>query len=72
MGLKLLQHLPDLIRFIYFLFYLLIVSLHSVIDCFDFLINAQFFNKFFLNCYGLSDDKVESFTKNEYGSLVQS
>ena len=28
------------------------------------------YNKFCINCNGLSDDKVVSFTKNEYGSLV--
>ena len=30
----------------------------------------SFYNKYFLNRNGLSDDKVVSFTKNEYGSLV--
>ena len=42
------------------------------IDCFDFLTNNHFYNKFFLNCNGLSYDKVVLFTKNEYGSLVYS
>ena len=41
-----------------------------VINCFDFLPNTHFCNKFLLNLNGLSDDKVVSFTKNEYGSLV--
>ena len=31
---------------------------------------THFYNKFFQNLNGLSDDKVVSFTKNEYGSLV--
>ena len=31
---------------------------------------SLFYNKFFLNCNGLSDDKVVSFSKNEYGSWV--
>ena len=44
--------------------------LDFVIDCFDFLTNTHFYNNFFLNPIGLSDDKVASFTKNEYHSLV--
>ena len=42
--------------------------LNFVIDCFNLLINTHFYNKFFLNCNGLSDDKVVLFTKNKYGS----
>ena len=33
-------------------------------------VHSHFYNKYFLNRNGLSDDKVVSFTKNEYGSLV--
>ena len=44
----------------------------SVIDCFDFLTNTRFYNNFFLNHNGLSDDKVRLFTKNEYSSLAYS
>ena len=40
--------------------------------CFDFLVNSCFYNKFFLNRNGLSDDRVVSFTKNQYDSLVYS
>ena len=36
-----------------------------------FLTNSHFY-KFFLNRNGLSDEKVASFTKNEYGFLFQS
>ena len=36
---------------------------------FSFLINTHFYNKYFLNLKRLFDDKVVSFTKNEYGSL---
>ena len=48
----------------------MLVLLDFVIDCFDFLTNTHFYNMFVLNRNGLSDDKVSSFTKNEYGSLV--
>ena len=43
-----------------------------VINCLDFLTNTHFYNKFFLNLNGLSDDKVVSIAKHEYGSLVLS
>ena len=46
------------------------VLLDFVIDCFNFLTNTHFYNKFFLNRNVLFDDKVVSFRKNEYGSLV--
>ena len=37
---------------------------------FQFFTNSQFYKKFLLNRNALSNDKVVSFTKNEYGSLV--
>ena len=46
------------------------VLVDFVIDCVDFHTNTHFYNKFFLNLNGLSYEKVVSFTKNEYGSLV--
>ena len=39
------------------------VLLAFVIDCFYFLTNTHFYNKFFLNCSGLSYGKVAWFTK---------
>ena len=46
------------------------VLLNFVVDYFNFLTNTHFYNKFFLNLNGLSDDKVVSFPKNEYCALV--
>ena len=42
----------------------------SCYDCFNFLTNTHVYNKFFLNGNALSEDKVVSFARNEYGSLV--
>ena len=42
----------------------------ELINCFDFLANSHFYNTFFLNLNGLSDEKVVSFAKNENGSSV--
>ena len=46
------------------------VLLNFVTHCFNFLTNTHFYNKFFLNRNGLSDEKVVSFNKSDYGSLV--
>ena len=48
---------PDNLR------YLSCIELKFVIGCFGFLTNTHFYNKFFLSCIRLSDDKVTSFTK---------
>ena len=49
-----------------------LVLLDFVINSLNFLTDTHFYNKFFLNGNGLSDNKVVSFTKSEYGSLVYS
>ena len=40
--------------------------------CLIVLFLLSLYNKFFLNLNGISDSRVVSFTKNEYGSLVYS
>ena len=39
------------------------VLLNYIIDCVNFFTNTDFYNKFFINHNGLSDDKVVSPTK---------
>ena len=43
---------------------------YRIIDCFNFLTNSHFYNRFFLNHNGFSHSEIVSFTKNKYGSLV--
>ena len=68
-----LQTFPDdkaEILAVVYISYIELCFAHFFIDCFDFLTNIHFYDKFFLICNGLSDDTVVSFTKSEYGSLV--
>ena len=48
------------------------VSLNFVVGCFDFFFNTHFYNIFFRNCNGLSDDQVLSFTQIENDPWVYS